>query len=129
MTKSKKIWLGILSILPGFIFAAYGVFIFATVFGTLIYQEANPGNEPPMAMFIMMPVAVLIFFVGFALTTAVTIYHCIHISKDETMSSNDKLMWILIVVILNWIGDIVYWYMKIWKAPALPAKTELATNR
>lgn len=108
-----------LTILPGFIFAAYGIFIFASVFGTILYQETNGGGEPPMAMFMIMPLAILIFFVGFALTTAMTIYHCIHISKDETMSSNDKLMWILIVVILNWIGDVVYWYMKIWKAPEL----------
>lgn len=117
MTQSKKIWIGILTILPGFIFAAYAIFIFVTAFGTIMYQEASGSNEPPMAIFMMMPLAVLIFFVGFALTTAMTIYHCIHISKDETMNSNDKLMWILIVVILNWIGDVVYWYLKIWKAP------------
>ncbi len=117
MSKTKKIWIGVLTILPGFCFAAYFIFIFATVFGTMAMDAGNHSNEPPMGLFIMMPIGMLIFFLGFALTTAMTIYHVIHISKNDKMSSNDKLMWILVVVILNWIGDVVYWYMKIWKEP------------
>lgn len=117
MTRSKKIWIGIFTILPGILFAGYGIFILLMVVGTMGFQAAGNRNGPPDGFFLMMPIAMTIFFIGFALTTAITIYHVIHISKSETMSSNDKLMWILIVLLLNWIGDVVYWYLKIWKEP------------
>lgn len=117
MTRSKKIWIGILTILPGVLFAGYGIFILLMMVGMMGVQATGNRNDPPDGFFIMMPVAMAIFFIGFALTTAITIYHVIHISKSETMSSNDKLMWILIVLLLNWIGDVVYWYLKIWKEP------------
>jgi hypothetical protein len=123
MTKSKKIWIGILTILPGFLFAGYILFIIISVLGTISMQAAGHNmDEPPMGFMIMMPLAMFIFFLGFALTTAMTIYHVIHISKDNTMSSNDKLIWILVVILLNWLGDVAYWYVKIWKAPTLPAE-------
>jgi len=121
MTKSKKIWIGIFSILPGLLFGLYILVFISTFFFAAVSGEFEPGHRggtPPFL--IMMPIAMLMFFIGFALTTAITIYHVIHISKSN-MSSNDKLIWILVVILLNWLGDVAYWYVKIWKEepPAL----------
>lgn len=109
MSKSKKIFIGILTILPGFCFAAYFIFFF-------LFMLMGTGNtDYGEKYFYVMPALILILLLGGILTIAMTIYHIIHISNSTTMSSNDKLVWILIVVILNWIGDVIFWYMKIWK--------------
>jgi CDP-diglyceride synthetase len=61
-----------------------------------------------------MPVMAVLFILALVLTTVMTIIHIIHINKSN-MSSNDKLMWLLVVLILTWLGDMIYWYVKIWK--------------
>jgi Phospholipase_D-nuclease N-terminal len=114
MSKAKKIWIGVLTILPGAMFAAYGLFFFFIFFGAFSGAFDTKSNEPP-PFTTYMPIMMVIFFLGFGLTTIMTIYHVIHINKSKTMSSNDKLMWMLIVILLNWLGDVIYWYMKIWK--------------
>jgi len=113
MSKSKKIIIGILTILPGFCFAAYFLFFFAFVIIGISME--NKGSNLADNYFMMMPFLMVFMIVGGLLTVVMTIYHIIHISNSTTMSSNDKLVWILIVVLLNWIGDVVFWYLKIWK--------------
>jgi hypothetical protein len=111
MSTGKKIWLGILSIVPGFMFMAYIFLFFASAFMDVSSGRHDAGI--PKTMFLGM----FLMFVGFIMTTAITIYHVIHISKNYMMSSNDKLVWILVVLLLPWIGDVIYWYVKIWKDP------------
>ncbi len=113
MSKTKKMIIGILTILPGFCFAAYFIFFFCFMFLGIGMRAS--GSDFAENYFRMMPFLALLMIIGGLLTVIMTIYHIIHISNSTTMSSNDKLVWILIVLILNWIGDVIFWYMKIWK--------------
>jgi len=118
MSKGKKIWLGVLSIAPGIMFISY----FVVFFGSAFYSAADPYDNDKMPEYLSF--AALLLFFGFILTTVITIYHIVHISKNFMMSSNDKLVWMLIVLLLPWIGDVIFWYMKIWKEqPNDPTKS------
>lgn len=118
MSKGKKIWLGVLSIAPGLMFIGY----FVVFLGTAFYSSADRYDNSQMPRYL--PFAALLLLFGFILTTIITIYHIVHISKNFMMSSNDKLVWMLVVLLLPWIGDVIFWYVKIWKEqPSDPTKS------
>jgi hypothetical protein len=116
MSKSKKILIGVLSILPVIFFALY---FFSFI--SMMFFERGPVNQDggPAISFL---ISILMAIIGTILTLVMTIYHVIYISKSTTMNSSDKLVWILVVVLLNWIGDIIFWYVKIWKEPKSDAE-------
>lgn len=46
------------------------------------------------------------------------IYYIIHVVKNEALSSNSKIIWIVLFFFFNMLSQPFYWYMNIWKEPA-----------
>ena len=114
MTKNKKILLGVLTILPfAFIFLYLIVFIAMFLLISLSTTSANEAN--PFVFIGGFSFAFIFIFAAIALSLGLFIYYIIHVTQNKKLDSNDRLLWILVMVFAHQIGYMVYWYLKIWK--------------
>jgi hypothetical protein len=81
-----------------------------------IFNSAQSGNQPNLP-FMVGNFAALFAFIFFAalLSIGLMIYYIMHITNSKILDSNQRLMWILIVIFAGMIGFGIYWYMYIWK--------------
>jgi hypothetical protein len=112
MTKNKKILLGIFTFLPAVFVMAY-VFIFlkfffssmgSPQFDPYVNEEYFFGN---LVLLILLIFAAMIFGLG------MMIYYIIHANKNPKFDSNQKLLWILILVLTSFLGNIIYYFVEI----------------
>jgi len=112
MTKSQKIWLGILTFLPIVLIIIYVIILFGTLFFT--FSEIDQGHQDPSYlftggfafMFICMLAAVL-------LSLGLLVFYIIHVYKNEKFDSTIKLIWILVFLFASGIGPIIYYFVEI----------------
>ena len=56
-----------------------------------------------------------LLYLGFAIVGCVGlvfwIYALIDVVKREFPGENDKLIWVLVVVLASWIGALIYWFV------------------
>ena len=123
MTRSKKIWLGILTFLPIFCMMLYFVFFFFFFFG--IYTSEKTGNTSEVSPVFFANFGLMFLFIILAVISglAMMIYYIIHANSNPKFDSNQKLMWILILVLASGIGSIVYFFVEI-----VPKKTTAITS-
>lgn len=114
MTKQNKILLGILTFLPFVLLLLYMLFFFISFFGMFMAESHN--QQPNMNLFIgSFGAAFVIILLMSLLAIGLLIYYILHITKNEKLNENSRLMWILIIVFTNIIGYGIYWYMQIWQ--------------
>ena len=118
MSKTGKIILGIISLIPLLLLIAYIAFfigLFTSVFRESIQQSSG---RPPE--FMMGNVGVLMAIVPGLIVSSLglLIYYIIHIMNNTRLNSMEQLVWVIIILFANMIGYPIYWYMQIWKAPA-----------
>ncbi len=123
MSKGQKIFLGILSFLPVFFIFA---FIVAMIF---VVRDVVANGEPDPSVF----AGFLPFFILIALSSllsfALLIYYIIHAVNNTRISSNERIVWILVFIFAGIIGLPIYWYMRVWKEePNNPPATNNADN-
>jgi uncharacterized membrane protein len=114
MSKSSKIFTGILSFLPFIAFAGYFIFFFTFMLGTIM--TVGQGNPPDEALFLnnFILMAALIGVMSL-ITIIALIYFIVHIAGNKKLDNNERIVWILIVIFVGMIGFPVYWYIKIWQ--------------
>ncbi len=111
MTKNKKIVLGIFTFLPVLSILVY-IFVFFNFFFSSI---GTPANDPFIEQvffknfFILFVLILIAILAGFALM----IYYIIHVNSNPNFDSNQKLMWILILVLSSFLGNIIYYFIEI----------------
>lgn len=111
MSKNKKIVLGIFTFLPVLCILAYVVFFLKFFFSAL----GTPANDPFIEEhffenFILLFILIIVGIIsGFALM----IYYIIHANSNPKFDSNQKLMWILILVLSSFLGNIIYYFVEI----------------
>ncbi len=111
MSKNSKIILGIFTFLPIVIyFVSFGFFF------SLIGENIHP--EPDA---IISNISLFFYFIAFVLMLSIglLIYYLIHIARNENFDSNERLVWILIMFFAGTLGAPIYWYLNIWKTPAV----------
>jgi Ni,Fe-hydrogenase I cytochrome b subunit len=114
MSKNKKIVLGILTFLPIVLLVLY--FIFFGFFFMEIFQSAQ-NNTEPNSQFMIGNFIVLFLLITVLVISALgmMIYYIIDISNNKTLDSNNRLIWILLLVFGGFIANAIYWYLYIWK--------------
>lgn len=112
MTKSKKIVLGVFTFLPLLCIIAYVLFFLKFFFSSI----SLPGNDPFiddqyfLNNFFILIILVLVGAIsGFVLM----IYYIIQANSNPKFDSNQKLMWILILVLSSFLGNIIYYFVEI----------------
>lgn len=108
MNKALKLVLGVVTILP-VVYCIYFVYQFINF--QFMYNDFD---------YVVTAHVVLMF-----LYAALEVFYIIHIVKASHLPSNQKIMWLLIVIFLTFIGMPVYWYFQIWKHEKLMPDKDL----
>lgn len=127
MSTTKKVILGIFTILPALLLIFYIVMFFSFFFNVAVNKMQHApevsSNEIPIFLESLIPMFVMMFVAGIT-GLALMIYYIIHISKNQKFDSTQRLLWILIIVFTNTIGQIVYFILEVW--PQKPAEQSLS---
>ncbi|HZH69509.1 MAG TPA: PLDc N-terminal domain-containing protein [Flavobacteriaceae bacterium] len=115
MSQSKKIFLGILTFLPLVLLLVY-FFIFSKFFFAMVGSAAdNPFHQDEMPVMFFANFFWMFVLIGLSalISLGIMIYYIIHANKNPRLDSNQKIMWTLILIFVNSIGSIVYYFMEI----------------
>jgi hypothetical protein len=131
LSKSQKIGIGIITFMPILCFIGYiisFVFIFMGTFNDISTNSSVATNQEMPAHF-MAGIGIAMIFMILLLISGLAslIIHIIHVTKNQKLKSqnNGQLIWILIIILANGIGGIVYYFMEILpepKDPTLPSE-------
>lgn len=114
MSKSKKIWLGVLTFVP-LLFVVIYLVLFFTVFYSVFELSAAHGASdelPSGFIFNFMLLAVLIIIASLT-GLGIMIYYALHANKNPDFNSSQKTMWILLLILVGSVSTIVYYFMYI----------------
>lgn len=114
MTKSKKIWYGIIAIVPVVLIAVLMIAYF-TFFFSMFMNIPNGGNEPPKGLFIFLPIFFGLFILVGIVAIVGLILYIMHIVNNKKLTENERLIWIILLLMVTILAKPIYWYMKIWK--------------
>ncbi len=126
MTRSKKIFLGVLSVMPILLTIGLLIYLFTGFLPQMITLDQQYGNDvPPMAVlshvfgFVLYAIILSLFHLG------LLIYFIIHAINNNRVKSDERIIWILVFIFVSTIGFVVYWAIRIWpdekKEEALPS--------
>lgn len=116
LSKSKKIFIGILTLWPilyMFVFMAFMVAIMAVTLRT-------PQPEPPKLFFVMFAIHFFTILYMFGLIG----FYVYYIFKTERVAKDKKALWAVVIFLGNIIAMPVFWFLYIWKEPADNTLTE-----
>ena len=113
MTKSKKVWLGILTFLP-VVFIGIFLFLFITLFLSNIYNFENNSDIQQLEFYRSMAIAFVFIMLAAIIRLGLLIYYLIHLSDNKSNDNTKKIMWILILVFVGTIGSVIYYFMEIY---------------
>ncbi len=112
MTKSGKIWLGVLTFLPVLFMILYILLFLGTLFYSFSEMEGTYDNGAG-SLVSGIWIAVLCLFLGVLLNIGLLVYYILHAYKNEKFDNTLKLIWILVFLFGNGIGTIVYYFVEI----------------
>src|SRR5687768_16773744 len=119
MTKKIKFWSGVIALLPALTMVAFTIHMLSVVFYSMNLQSQGIAHSDatwPLAGIVITGVVVAISGV------TAFIFYLMHIMKNKSLSSDERTVWIIVVVFASLIAIPVYWYMKIYK-PSGPVTT------
>lgn len=97
--------------------------IFFSLFGTLDAQIGHEGTSKSMLTSLLGNLIIFIFlvFIGFFIGVISFVYYVVHAVKNPNLiDSDDRLLWILAIILGNGIGVFVYWIYQIKKKDPRP---------
>ena len=112
MSRSSKLFIGLLSFLPIILTAVLFIVMFMQFNTFLEWENRDPA---PQEMFNTFGSFFLIGIAMFLLSIALLIYFIIQLVRNKKMDSTERAIWILAFVLGGIICYPIYWYMKIWK--------------
>jgi len=112
MSKSSKIFIGILSFLPVLVTA--GLFVTMFLDFTNSWGDLETDSAPSM-MFQNFRLFFLLMMGLFVLSIGLLIYFIVQVVRNKKMDSTERAIWILVFVLGGAISYPIYWYLKIWK--------------
>ena len=129
MSTTKKLIIGILTLLPIFIIPLYLVSFFSFIKQAQHISPSGQFSTPEEDMKMLIPMAIYLG-VAVILSFSMLIFYIVDIIKNPKFQGpgNNKLIWILIVLFTGIIGKIVYFIIEIIprkELPPLPENNEM----
>lgn len=128
LSKNQKIGIGILTFMPILCIIGYFISFFFIFFGAMSEASAgvmNDSDGPPASFFAGFAMAFVFLILAIFSGLAAMVMHIVHVAKNEKLKAqnNGQLLWILVIVLANGIGGIIYYFMEILPEP----KTDVLT--
>ncbi len=114
MTRSKKIFIGLLAFLPLIASAVFLIFFFTSFFPEIIKMDHMHDDVPPefffsnMMGFIAWVIAMVFIQLG------LMIYFIIHAMNNTRVKTEERIIWVLVFIFASSIGFPIYWGIRIW---------------
>ncbi|MGE5105977.1 MAG: hypothetical protein ACM3H8_00405 [Sphingobacteriales bacterium] len=112
MSKSSKLLLGLLSILPLILKAVIIIQVFS-FFPDMIYWGHNE-PDPYTVFTTMSPVFITAIITG-VITVGLLIFFIVHMLNNKKIESGERIIWIIVFLLAGSVGYPIYWYLRIWK--------------
>jgi len=102
--------IGILTALP----LVYMVLFFATFFAA-----AGPGRTAhAMPIFGSFERMMVLHLGTMVLTVALLVFYIVHAFKNERLSGEKRILWVLVLFFGTFIAELIYWWIYVWGPPA-----------
>lgn len=113
MKKPTKILLGLASLWP----FVYVILFFLFILSSVFFVFASSGQEagPPLSLMIIFPLHLLTMLWIMALT----VFYIVDVFRNERVEKDKKVLWAVVLFMGNIIAMPIYWYLYIWKEPAV----------
>lgn len=114
MTRSKKIFTGLLAFLPLIASAIFLIFFFTSFFPEIVKMDHAHGDVSPefffsnMMGFIAWVIALVFVQLG------LMIYFIIHVMNNNRVKNEERIIWVLVFIFASSIGFPIYWGIRIW---------------
>lgn len=114
MTRSKKVFIGILAFLPLLTSALFLIYFFIAFFPDMLRMEHQHGDIPPEFFFgnmigFIISIVVLIF-----VQLGLMIYFIIHAINNQRVKNEERIIWVLLFIFASTIAYPIYWGIRIW---------------
>ncbi len=120
MSKTKKFWIGFFTFLPVIGILGYFFFFFSMFWNIAHVGEMEGSNmDDPSLLLGNFAIVFLCMMVAVLSGIGILIYDIVHVVKNKKFTENNRLMWILILVLAGGIGSIIYFFVEI-----IPLKPE-----
>jgi hypothetical protein len=110
MSKNIKIVVGLLTLLP-----LMGIIFYMWAFFRMFMSIATSGGAPDAVGFqenFASFFGTLLFIM--VLNIGLLIFYIVHVVKNKALTSDERLMWILLFIFISFISFGIYWALKIW---------------
>lgn len=119
LSKAQKIGIGILTFMPILCFIGYIISFVSIFFGAFSHPSDFESDVPPDTFFAGFGLAMIFMMLMLVFGLVSLIIHIIHVTKNQKLKeqNNGQLIWILVIILANGIGGIVYYFMEILPEP------------
>jgi len=114
MEKPGKILLGAATLWP----FLYMIIFFVFIFSTILFM---PGKQGPDGFPIMFAFIFALHLLTILLTMGLTVYFIVDVFRNARVDKDKKVLWAVVIFLGNMIAMPIYWYLYIWKEPAVAA--------
>jgi uncharacterized membrane protein YfcA len=112
MSRSSKLFIGLLSFLPILLLVVLLIMIFRLIPEFIEWDNYEPAPQEVFSAF--GPVFILGLLMGL-LSLGLLIFFIIHLVRNKAMDSIERVIWILVFLFAGIVGYPIYWYMRVWK--------------
>lgn len=114
LSATQKVVLGIFTMLPlvllPYLFIQF-FYLFFLDFPRGLNADTNEEFLEGVLQF-MVPSMILSFA-----SLGLLIFYLVHLIKNNSLNTTERLIWILIMIFGGLLGFPVYWYLQVWKTP------------
>jgi len=114
-TVGKSWWGGILSVLPIFFMIGFLINLFTRILPNMI-QLTESGEEVSATDILRLFGPFFSFAILWGMLHLVLlVWFIVHLMQDKTTTSNDRLVWLLLLIFLNPFSFPFYWYFRMYR--------------
>lgn len=81
------------------------------------FEDISSG-QPPSIFFSSFGLMALMIMLSVVMSISLMIYYIMHAYKNPKFSDNQRLIWVVIIVLAGSIGSIIYYFMEILPLPS-----------
>ena len=113
MSRSSKLFIGILSFLP-IILCFTLLFMVLWLIPTFVEWDKTYEPAPQEVIGTIGPIFILGLGMGL-LSIGLLVFFIMHLLRHKAMDSTERIIWILVFLFAGIVGYPIYWYMRVWK--------------
>lgn len=82
---------------------------------TFVGMDASQGHEMPI--FGAFPTMMVFHLLTMLAMLGLTVFYVVHAFKNPALTSDKRILWVLVLILGSFIGGAVYWVLYIWRSP------------